>query len=147
MGRNRRGAIPTRRRDRGAHRCRAVRWFGGGLTDRRLRRRRGVFDVLSRDRPLRASALHLGDVDGEPIEAVLPAPLTVNRDRLLDLAGGSEIRLAQEEELRRLFPGCEAGAMPPFGPLSSTDDAVESLWQGSDSKSQDGLCSVGGFDL
>ena len=56
-------------------------------------------------------------VDGEPIEAVLPAPLTVNLDRLLALAGGSEIRLAQEEEMRRLFPECEPGAMPPFGPL------------------------------
>jgi Ala-tRNA(Pro) deacylase len=56
-------------------------------------------------------------VDSEPIEAVLPAPLTVNLDRLLELAGGSEIRLAQEDELRRLFPECEPGAMPPFGPL------------------------------
>jgi len=56
-------------------------------------------------------------VDGEPIEAVLPAPLTVNLNRLLMLAGGSEIRLAQEDELQRLFPDCELGAMPPFGPL------------------------------
>ena len=56
-------------------------------------------------------------VDGEPIEAVLSAPLTVNLDRLLELAGGSEIPLAQEEELRRIFPGCEPGAMPPLGPL------------------------------
>ena len=56
-------------------------------------------------------------VDGEPIEAVLPAPLMVNLDRLLELAGGGEIRLADEDELRRLFPGCEPGTMPPFGPL------------------------------
>jgi Ala-tRNA(Pro) deacylase len=56
-------------------------------------------------------------VDGEPIQAVLSAPMTVNPDRLLELAGGSEIRLAQEEEMRRLFPECEPGAMPPFGPL------------------------------
>jgi len=56
-------------------------------------------------------------LEGEPIQAVLPAPLTVNLDRLLDLARGSEIRLAQEDELRRLYPGCEPGAMPPFGPL------------------------------
>jgi Ala-tRNA(Pro) deacylase len=41
----------------------------------------------------------------------------VNLDRLLELTGGSEIRLAQEDELRRLFPECEPGAMPPFGPL------------------------------
>jgi Ala-tRNA(Pro) deacylase len=56
-------------------------------------------------------------VDDEPIEAVLPAPLTVNLALLMDLAGGRQIRLAEEHELRRLFPDCEAGAMPPFGPL------------------------------
>jgi|SRR6185436_12829328 len=56
-------------------------------------------------------------VDGEPIEAMIPAPLVVNLNRLLDLAGGREIRLAQEDELRRLYPGCESGAMPPLGPL------------------------------
>jgi Ala-tRNA(Pro) deacylase len=56
-------------------------------------------------------------VDGEPVEAVLSAPLIVNLERLLDLAGGRHIRLATEEELRDLFPGCEPGAMPPFGPL------------------------------
>ena len=38
-------------------------------------------------------------VEGEPIQAVVPAPLAVNLDRLLELAGGKEIRLAQENEL------------------------------------------------
>ena len=56
-------------------------------------------------------------VDGEPIQAVVPATQTVNLTRLLDLTGGTEIRLAHEKELRRLFPTCEPGAMPPFGPL------------------------------
>ena len=56
-------------------------------------------------------------VDGEPIEAVIPAPMIVNLDRLLELSGGSEIRLAEEGELRDLFPGCDPGAMPPLGPL------------------------------
>jgi Ala-tRNA(Pro) deacylase len=56
-------------------------------------------------------------VDGEPVEAVIPAPSMVDLDRLLDLAGGLNIRLANEHELRLLFPGCEPGAMPPFGPL------------------------------
>jgi Ala-tRNA(Pro) deacylase len=56
-------------------------------------------------------------IDGEPVEAVIPAPALVNLDRLLDLAGGREIRLAGEGELQRLFPDCEVGAMPPFGPL------------------------------
>lgn len=56
-------------------------------------------------------------IDGEPVEAVVPAPSFVNLDRLLELASGNAIRLADEQELRRLFPDCEVGAMPPFGPL------------------------------
>jgi Ala-tRNA(Pro) deacylase len=56
-------------------------------------------------------------VDGKPIEAVLPAPTIVNLDKLLDLAGGKEIRLAHERELPVLFPECETGAMPPLGPI------------------------------
>jgi len=56
-------------------------------------------------------------VNGEPVQAVLAAPSIVDFDRLLDLAGGTSIRLAQQDELRRLYPGCEPGAMPPFGPL------------------------------
>jgi Ala-tRNA(Pro) deacylase len=56
-------------------------------------------------------------VDGVAVQAVLPAPLTVNLARLMVLARGSEIRLANEAELTELFPGCERGALPPFGPL------------------------------
>jgi Ala-tRNA(Pro) deacylase len=56
-------------------------------------------------------------IDGEPIEAVVPAPSIVNLERLLELAGGKAIRVADEEDLRRLFPHCEIGAMPPLGPL------------------------------
>ena len=56
-------------------------------------------------------------VNGEPVQAVLAAPSMVNLDRLLDLAGGTSIRLAQQDELRRLYLGCDPGAMPPFGPL------------------------------
>jgi Ala-tRNA(Pro) deacylase len=56
-------------------------------------------------------------VDGEPIQAVIPAPSIVDLERLLELTGGSDIRLAEEDELRRLFPDCDSGAMPPLGPL------------------------------
>ena len=54
-------------------------------------------------------------IDGEPVDAVVPAPSIVNLDRLLELAGGSEIRLAQENEPGRLFPDSEPAAMPPLG--------------------------------
>jgi Ala-tRNA(Pro) deacylase len=56
-------------------------------------------------------------VDSTAIEAVVPATHVVNLRRLLDLVGGGEIRLAGEAELPSLFPECERGAMPPFGPL------------------------------
>ena len=55
--------------------------------------------------------------DEKPIQAVLSAPLTVDLDRLRGLAGAKTIRLAAEGEVRHLFPDCELGAMPPFGPL------------------------------
>ena len=53
----------------------------------------------------------------EPIQAVVPADLVVNLDRLLLLADADTIRLAREDELGWLFPDCERGAMPPLGPL------------------------------
>jgi prolyl-tRNA editing enzyme YbaK/EbsC (Cys-tRNA(Pro) deacylase) len=61
-------------------------------------------------------------VDGEPIEAVIPVPLAVYLDRLLELAGGREIRMADDEELQREFPGAEATATPP--PASVIRQAV-----------------------
>jgi Ala-tRNA(Pro) deacylase len=56
-------------------------------------------------------------IDGRPAQAVVPASCTVDTGRLLELAGGAEVRLAGEGDLRRLFPDCETGAMPPFGLL------------------------------
>lgn len=56
-------------------------------------------------------------VDGEPIQAVVPADLEVDLDRLAVVASAASIRLADEDELRWLYPDCERGAMPPLGPL------------------------------
>jgi Ala-tRNA(Pro) deacylase len=56
-------------------------------------------------------------VDGHPVQAVVPATLSVHLERFLELTGGREIRIAREDELPELFPGCEPGAVPPFGPL------------------------------
>jgi Ala-tRNA(Pro) deacylase len=56
-------------------------------------------------------------VDGEPVLAVLPAPFHVNLDALRRLAGAREARLAHEDEVATLYPGCEIGAMSPLGPL------------------------------
>jgi Ala-tRNA(Pro) deacylase len=55
--------------------------------------------------------------DGEPIQAVVPANQAVDLALLQALVGARVIRLAREDELDWLFPDCELGAMPPFGPI------------------------------
>ena len=55
--------------------------------------------------------------DGEPVLAVLPAPLSINFDKLLRLAGAGTVRLASEDEMAQLYADCELGAVPPLGPL------------------------------
>ena len=64
-------------------------------------------------------------VDDLPVEVLLPATLTVNLERLRTLARGRTIRLADEKELAGLFPGCERGALPPFGPLYGLEVFVD----------------------
>lgn len=56
----------------------------------------------------------LGD---EMAMAVLPAPYRVDFELLKRVAGVEKAELATEEEFRNMFPGCEVGAMPPFGNL------------------------------
>lgn len=48
-------------------------------------------------------------VDDRPVQAVVPAPMNVDLELLLQLARGELVRLAHESELRRLFPECEEG--------------------------------------
>lgn len=55
--------------------------------------------------------------DDEAIQAVLPAPMNVDLGRLRALAHAAVLRLAREDEMAGLYPGCEPGAEPPFGPL------------------------------
>ena len=56
-------------------------------------------------------------VDGEMVMVVLPASTKVDLGRLLDATGANGVELAHEREFEHLFPGCELGAMPPFGNL------------------------------
>ena len=55
--------------------------------------------------------------DGNMAMAVLPANRKVVLQDLRELTGSDEVRFASEEEFREKFPGCETGAMPPFGNL------------------------------
>jgi len=67
-------------------------------------------------------------VDGMMAMAVLPASYQVDFDLLKELTGSFRVELASEEEFCDLFPGCEVGAMPPFGNLYNMDVFVaESL--------------------
>ena len=56
-------------------------------------------------------------LDDELAMAVLPAPYKVDFGLLKQVAGAESVRLATEEEFESMFPGCEVGAMPPFGNL------------------------------
>jgi len=56
-------------------------------------------------------------VDDQPTVAVLPADHLVDLERFREACGARSVRLASEAELRPLYPDCELGAMPPFGPL------------------------------
>ena len=46
---------------------------------------------------------------------VVPAPSVVDLDKVAAALGAGTARLAMEEEFESLFPGCDTGAMPPFG--------------------------------
>jgi Ala-tRNA(Pro) deacylase len=56
-------------------------------------------------------------LDDELAMAVLPAPDHVSFNRLKEATGAGEARLASESEFQDRFPGCELGAMHPFGNL------------------------------
>jgi Ala-tRNA(Pro) deacylase len=56
-------------------------------------------------------------LDGRMAIALLPASKQVDLPLLQAAAGARTVALATEAEFRDLFPGCETGAMPPFGNL------------------------------
>lgn len=56
-------------------------------------------------------------IDGRLAMAVLPATDQVDLERLARSVGAKQVELAGEAELADRFPGCELGAMPPFGNL------------------------------
>ncbi|MDH7515821.1 MAG: YbaK/EbsC family protein [Bacteroidota bacterium] len=56
-------------------------------------------------------------IDGVMTMIVIPGCDMVDFRLLKRALSCGEARLATEEEFARLFPGCETGAMPPFGNL------------------------------
>ncbi len=67
----------------------------------------------------------IAKVDGEMVMAVLPASCHADLHLLKAAANGRKIALASETDFRDRFPGCETGAMPPFGQLYGMSVFVE----------------------
>lgn len=66
-------------------------------------------------------------LDGKMAMAVVPASRKVGFDSLREAAGAENVQLASEQAFRDMFPGCEVGAMPPFGNLYDLDVYVSKL--------------------
>lgn len=63
--------------------------------------------------------------DGSFVMAVVPASRKVDFEKLKDILGKKEVRLATEDEFKSLFPDCVPGAEPPFGNLYALDTLVD----------------------
>ena len=66
-------------------------------------------------------------LDGKMAMAVLPASRKIDFDLLRQAAGVEDAQLAGERAFSDIFPGCEVGAMPPFGNLYGMDVYVSPL--------------------
>jgi Ala-tRNA(Pro) deacylase len=64
-------------------------------------------------------------IDGKMTMTVLPASYKVDFGLLQEATGASKAELASEQEFQDMFPGCEIGAMPPFGNLYGMEVFVD----------------------
>jgi len=60
-------------------------------------------------------------LDGKLAMVAVPASEKVSLARLKEATGAKEAEIAEESEFEDRFPGCELGAMPPFGNLFDMD--------------------------
>jgi Ala-tRNA(Pro) deacylase len=66
-------------------------------------------------------------LDGRMAMAVLPASRKLSFDLLRQAAAAESVQLASERAFCDMFPGCEVGAMPPFGNLYGVEVYVSKL--------------------
>ena len=64
-------------------------------------------------------------LNGALAMAVLPASHRIDLRLLQAASGASTVTIANEAEFKDAFPGCETGAMPPFGSLYSLPVLVD----------------------
>lgn len=57
------------------------------------------------------------NIDDALAMVVLPASYHVDLDLMREVTGGKNVTIAHERDFQNCFPGCETGAMPPFGNL------------------------------
>lgn len=57
------------------------------------------------------------EIDDALVMGVIPASRKINLGVVVKSLGAKTVRLAREDEFIGRFPGCEIGAMPPFGNL------------------------------
>lgn len=60
-------------------------------------------------------------IDGNLAMVVEPANQKVNFESVKNISDSKDVELASEAEFQDRFPGCELGAMPPFGNLYDMD--------------------------
>jgi Ala-tRNA(Pro) deacylase len=68
--------------------------------------------------------------DGEYHMVVIPASKLVDFQELRPALGLTQVRMATEDELGKLFPDCELGAMPPIGRLYGLEVYLDSSLAG-----------------
>ena len=59
--------------------------------------------------------------DDEMIMVVIPSNYWVSGTELRDVTNAQHVELAHEEDFKKMFSGCEVGAIPPFGHLFDMD--------------------------
>jgi len=64
-----------------------------------------------------AKAVIMRDAAGSDFMVVLPSSAHLDPRIVHRVTGRAGVRLEDEHELRRIFPDCDLGAMPPFGHL------------------------------
>ncbi len=64
-------------------------------------------------------------IDGKMTMTVLPAYCKINFELLQEATGANNVELSSEQEFKDMFPGCEIGAMPPFGNLYGMEVLVD----------------------
>lgn len=63
--------------------------------------------------------------DGRPVELILPASRRVALERVREILGVRDVRLATEEEMNQTFPGCDPGAIPPLNCWPGVDVVMD----------------------